>query len=449
MPNVIPLSLPNMLGSTPYTSYTYAYPHKTAYRTFESPLPLHEIWQEADRQAPFLYLHVPFCEMRCGFCNLFTTINPATDFVEDFLRMLKLEAGQVRAELGPVAIARMAIGGGTPTYLEPQQLERLFGIAEGLFGVTPGTVPLSVETSPLTATPERLQVLKDHGTDRISIGVQSFMEDEVRRSGRAQQTSTVHQALTTIRALDFAHLNIDLIYGLPGQTIANWEKSLRAALAYQPEEIYLYPLYVRPLTGLDRIQQRSGHDKDEDIRLACYQAARDLLLEAGYQQVSMRMFQSKRATVQNGPVYCVQDDGMIGLGCGARSYTRSHHYSNEYAVSARGVKAILAEYIATPAEAFASARFGFTLDADEQHRRYVLKSLLETGGLDRQSYQDRFNQDVFQHLPQITELLTLDLVVERSGLLLLTERGMAYSDTIGPWLYSAQVRQRMEGYTLR
>lgn len=449
MSNVAFQSLAGLLQSTPYTSYTYAYPHKTAYRAFERPLPLHEIWQDADRQAPFLYLHVPFCEMRCGFCNLFTTINPATDFVEGFLRTLKQEAEQVRAELGPVEVARMAIGGGTPTYLEAGQLERLFDIAEGLFGISPGVVPLSVETSPLTATPDRLQILKDHGADRISIGVQSFLEDEVHGAGRAQKTSTVHHALTSIRTLNFANLNIDLIYGLPGQTVTSWLESLRAALVYQPEELYLYPLYVRPLTGLDRTKERTGYNKDEDIRLACYQAARDLLLEVGYQQVSMRMFQSKRATIQSGPIYCVQDDGMIGLGCGARSYTRSHHYSNEYAVSARGVKAILAEYIATPATAFASARFGFALDADEQHHRYILKSLLETGGLDHLAYQTRFGQDVYQDLPQLTELLTLDLVAEQAGMLVLTERGLAYSDTIGPWLYSTQVRQLMKGYILR
>ncbi len=437
-----------LLQQTPYTSYTYAYPHKTAYRAFPAPIPLGELWREEKRAAAFLYIHVPFCEMRCGFCNLFTTVDPSAHFVADYLAALRREAEQVARQVGAINVARMAIGGGTPTFLAPRELEELFAVSSELFGVAPGSVPLSVESSPLTATPDRLGVLRDYGVDRISIGVQSFIEDEVRAVGRAQKTATVQQALRHIRGAGFPTLNIDLIYGLPGQTVASWLTSLRAALDYGPEELYLYPLYVRPLTGLDRIQAREKA-AEEDIRLACYRAARELLLSSGYTQVSMRMFKAAHAPAETGPVYCVQDDGMLGLGCGARSYTRAYHYSNEYAVSARGVRAILADYIATPAETFASARYGFQLDQDEQRRRYLLKSLLETGGLDLAAYQQRFGHDVFTDLPDLHELVSLELVEREDDLLLLTPSGLEYSDTIGPWLYSPCVRERMGGYVLR
>jgi oxygen-independent coproporphyrinogen-3 oxidase len=453
--NLLPSILQNFQNS-PYTSYTYAYPHKTAYRHFSEPIPLADLWRQEDRQSVFLYMHVPFCEMRCGFCNLFTTANPADNFVMDYLKTLRREAEQVRQHLdqsGGFNTARVAIGGGTPTFLNPDELEQLFAISEDLFAVSPGSISMSVETSPLTATLDRLEILRGHGADRISIGVQSFLEHEARGAGRAQKTSEVHQALENIRSFDFAALNIDLIYGLPGQTVDSWLASLRSALQYKPEELYLYPLYVRPLTGLDRMHKRanlaqqSGHS--EDIRLECYQAARDLLLVSGYIQVSMRMFQAKHSPVESGPIYCVQDDGMIGLGCGARSYTRTHHYSNEYAVGARGVQAILTEYIATPTKQFAYARYGFQLNEDEQHRRYVLKSLLEAGGLDRLAYQQRFGQDVCEQLPELQALVQSDLVTNAAHMMTLTAQGLAYSDAIGPWLYSANVQALMEGYELR
>ncbi|HKB46404.1 MAG TPA: STM4012 family radical SAM protein, partial [Ktedonobacterales bacterium] len=347
-------SLAHMLTDTPYVAYAYAYPHKTAYRPFASPVPLRELWANEDRDALFLYIHVPFCEMRCGFCNLFTTANPAGSIAAAYLAALRGEAEQVRTALGRASFARMAMGGGTPTYLDVADLGALLDIAEELYGVDLDTVPVSVETSPQTAEADKLRLLRERGVDRISIGVQSFVEAEARAAGRAQRSTTVERALANIRECGFPTLNIDLMYGLPGQTVESWLTSLRAALRYVPEEMYLYPLYVRPLTGLGRCGQASP-DAADDLRLACYRAGRELLLAAGYTQVSMRMFRAAHAPEEIGPVYCMQEDGMVGLGCGARSYTRTHHYSAEYAVGSAGVRAILQDYIARPVEWFAAA----------------------------------------------------------------------------------------------
>ncbi len=335
------MPLEQMLHETPYAAYTYSYPHKTAYRMLDPPVRLRDLWAAERRDALFLYLHVPFCEMRCGFCNLFTTANPKVDFEVAYLQTLQRQATRVREALGPAAFARMAIGGGTPTYLDPAGLHLLFDIAERILGANPTRIPVSVETSPGTADVEKLQVLRERGADRISIGVQSFVDAEVAAVGRAQKRQVVEQALDRIREAGFPTLNIDLMYGLPGQTVKSWLASLRTALQFAPEELYLYPLYVRPLTGMGR----QGKTWD-DIRLACYRAGRALLLDAGYTQVSMRMFRASHAPAQDGPVYCCQEDGMVGLGCGARSYTRGLHYSSEYAVGASGVRAILRDYVA-------------------------------------------------------------------------------------------------------
>jgi oxygen-independent coproporphyrinogen-3 oxidase len=278
----------------------------------------------------------------------------------------------------------------------------------------------------------------------VSLGVQSFTEAEVRAVARPQQSAAVHAALERVRALDFPVLNIDLIYGLPGQTVASWQESVRSALHYRPEEVFLYPLYVRPLTGLGR----SGKSWD-DLRLACYRAGRDLLRDAGYEQLSMRLFRAPHCLGEGGPDYCVQDDGMVGLGCGARSYTRSLHYSDEYAVRAGGVAAILADYAARPASAFAAAAHGFRLGPDEQRRRYVLLTLLQSAGLPLADYARRFSTDPFDDLPGLASLAPLGLAGRIDGHLRLTEEGLERSDAIGPWLYSPAVRARMGEYAWR
>jgi oxygen-independent coproporphyrinogen-3 oxidase len=434
-------SLQQALAGSPYQGYSYAYPHKTAYRPLRPAVELREAWSAERKAALFLYVHVPFCEMRCGFCNLFTEARPKDSLPALYLDSLRRQAVRVREALGDVRFARFAVGGGTPTYLGVKDLETLLDVATQTMGADPEAIPTSVETSPGTAEADRLALLRARGVGRVSIGVQSFVEAEVSAVGRPQKTAEVEAALGRIRAAGFPTLNIDLIYGLPGQTVASWLLSVEAALRWDPEELYLYPLYVRPLTGLGR----SRREWDDD-RLACYREARELLLGRGYAQVSMRMFRAAHAAGEDGPVYCCQEDGMVGLGCGARSYTRELHYSNEYAVRPAGVREILADYVGRDDEEFGRADHGFRLDPDEQRRRYVIQSLLCSDGLRWEGYSRRFGTAAGDDLPELAELAEAGLAESTPGGMRLSPAGLERSDTIGPWLYSPEVRARMEGY---
>jgi oxygen-independent coproporphyrinogen-3 oxidase len=438
------LTLAERLAGTPYDSYLYAYPHKTAYRAFEPARRLDEVWRDEDRSALFLYLHVPFCEMRCGFCNLFTTPKPQVDVVTQFVDVLERQARRVAGAIGPSSYARFAMGGGTPTLLEADALARVLDVAEGIMGANLANIPGSVETSPETCTPAKMKVLRDRGIDRVSMGVQSFIEAESAAVKRRQNNVEVFAALAAMREARFPILNVDLMYGLPGQTPATWEQSLRTALEWKPEELYLYPLYVRPVTTLSR----RPRDWDDE-RLGMYRLARDLLIAEGYDQHSMRMFRRRGGDDVSGPVYCVQDDGMVGLGPGARSYTRGLHYSTEWAVGARSVREILGAWLDETDDGFDVAHWGMPLDAEEQRRRWVAYALFVADGLDRAAYRACFGSDVYADLPALEELSSLGCAVESNGKLALTALGIERSDTIGPWLYSDDVRARMRGFALR
>lgn len=434
----------------PYQSYVYAYPHKTAYRPLAPQPRLRGLWSTEPRDALSLYLHIPFCEIRCGFCNLFTRVGAPGDLTTRYLDALTRQAETVRNALGePLRFATAAFGGGTPTYLDPGELTRLCDIAEYTMGADLRGIGFSVETSPATATADRLAVLTARGATRISLGVQSFDESEARAAVRPQRRADVESALARIRDTGVANLNIDLIYGIAGQTPQSWRTSLDAALAWRPEEIYLYPLYVRPLTGLSRRTDEAADRTWDSERLRLYRQGRDHLLAHGYRQRSMRMFRRADAPVTGPDDYSCQTDGMIGLGCGARSYTRDLHYSFDYAVQVGEVRAIIDSYTATAD--FGVAVHGRVIDESEARRRFLLQSVLQADGLVVADYRSRFGSGPHTDFPrELGVLADRGWLAGTTGeLLRLSPEGLAYSDAIGPEFFSPAVRAAMAEYELR
>ena len=443
-------SLQDLLSQTPYQSYSYSYPHKSAYAYLPNPVSLKEAWSEEGVSALFCYIHIPFCEFRCGFCNLFTLSSPQAQLQQNYVSALVRQMQVTQRVLPEAQFARFAMGGGTPSYLHAAQLEQMLSAAINVLGVDLRQIPACVEISPATASYEKLALLKAFHVDRISMGVQSFFAQENKRLCRPQASESVMQAIETVRKLEFPTLNIDLIYGIEGQTLHSWMQSLRTVVAMQVEELYLYPLYVRPLTGLSKIQGKDGAQRlQEDLRMQMYTLGRDYLLAQGYQQVSMRMFRAAHTAGDHGPVYCCQDDGMLGLGCGARSYTRALHYSGEYGVSRKTSKSIIQSYCDTSGKDFELITYGVRLNAEEQRRRYVIQSILMAQGLDKQAYYRRFNTHVLHDLPQLHQLIELGLAAEDPDHLVLTEQGLARADTIGPWLVSNPVQQKMQRFCVR
>ena len=490
-------SLAQLIQDSPYQSYLYSYPHKTAYRPLEQPVDLQNIWAQEDKSALFLYIHIPFCAMRCGFCNLFTLAQPRGDLAERYVQQL-INQMHITAEfLGDHQFEGFACGGGTPTFLEAKQLNQIFATAHDVLGLDLHIISGGIETSPETATIERLQVCKDFGFERVSMGLQSFYAAEVQALARKQKWQDVDAAIQRIRQMDFPILNLDLIYGIPGQTIQTFLDTLEAALRYAPEELYLYPLYIRPLTGLKKIENNAQrhsdeksiqlvqqHQKAQDLRLEMYTTARDYLLAQGYEQISMRMFKHKNITsassLSNNQVasmmnktrrqaedsidntarrsrqsiihqrngYSCQEDGMVGLGCGARSYTRNLHYSEEYGIARSRISDILADYCNRNPQDFKTARYGIHISPQEQQRRFAIQSLLLCTGLSLADYTKRFGSNPMTDLPQLQALLDLNLATLDSEKLVLNACGISYADAIGPWLISPEVRERMQAYEL-
>ena len=174
-----------------------------------------------------------------------------------------------------------------------------------------------------------------------------------------------------------------------------------------------------------------------------------MLLAEGYEQVSMRMFRRAASLTMGDPVYCCQDDGMIGLGCGGRSYTRALHYSTEYAVGAGGVNEIIRHFAGRADHDFDCADYGCELDDHEQRRRWLIKSLFRTAGLERRQYAKTFDADALQDFPELSTLAQDGYFDITPSAVTPTAAGLEWSDALAPMLFSESVRTSIAQFKLR
>lgn len=433
----------------PYASYCYSYPHKTAYRKFDREIKISDLWADEKKEALFVYIHIPFCEWRCSYCNLFSVSRPKEELVAEYVNALERQARATMKSLGSMRCSNYAIGGGTPSWLDISQLERLFSIFSGTFGQDITKIPGSIEISPGTATHEKLALFASRQVERISIGIQSFDELERKSLGRNYSDRIIADTLERIKSFCFPRLNIDLIYGIPEQTERSWIESLKTALRYQPEELYIYPLYVRPLTRLGKKGTAANPWEEGERKANLYKIGREFLLEKGYRQSSMRMFSKSSNDRQAKTTYCCQEDGMIGLGTNSRSYTKKIHYSTEYSIGRTASLEIIENFINQTEQDFLFADHGIFLSEEEQKRRYIIKSILNAEGLDTNQFNQFFPDYSLQEFEELNELQILNLLENRGDKLILNAEGLALSDAIGPWMISDSIREKMNAFNLR
>ncbi|GAA3949237.1 radical SAM family heme chaperone HemW [Microbacterium soli] len=241
-----------------------------------------------DASTPFsAYLHVPFCRVRCGYCdfNTYTATELRGARQDEYADTLIREIDLARRVLTDVGALRpmdtVFFGGGTPTLLPPGDLARMLHAATGAFGIREGA-EVTVEANPDTVTPEVVDTLREAGVNRLSIGMQSAVPHVLAALDRTHRPENVRTAVQAARAAGLA-VSVDLIYGAPGETLADWERSLEAALELEPDHISAYALIIEDGTKLAR-QIRRGEvpAPDDDLQADMYESADRRLTDAGF-----------------------------------------------------------------------------------------------------------------------------------------------------------------------
>ena len=430
-----------------YSSYIYSFPHKKSYREFEKNENLAELWGNGDNSAISLYIHIPFCTNKCGYCNLMSTVCFSDERLEQYVNKLIEEIkaygkmGIAGAENNKAGFSSVILGGGTPTVLGMGLMEKLFMSLEKYLNIDFEKTFFSIETSPKTLSGEYFQFLKKYHLNRLSIGVQSFFDNELKEIYRNEPEKDIENALKILFSEEnsIEIRNLDLIYGLPGQTMKTWEESLNRVISYKPEEIFIYPLYVREKTKLFE-----NYMADPELMGQMYDNAVGILSENGYVQTSMRNFIAESMKEKLYPDYSCQENKMLGIGCGARSYIGNVHYSRKYAVEDVNINNIINDYLKE--EDFTFAGYGYKLSEEEQKIKYVLKSILKITGFNPEDYSEKFHTDPLTEFSELGRLINEGYLIREGNRIFPSAKGLKYSDYIGTLFITDEIKRKMEEF---
>jgi oxygen-independent coproporphyrinogen-3 oxidase len=281
-----------------------------------------------------LYLHIPFCHTRCYYCD-FNTYAGILPLRESYVRALTTEitlAGNAaqHADGRPRRSRSIFFGGGTPSLLSVEQVTRLLNACFTSFAVDKDA-EITLEANPGTLTQAQLASLRAAGVNRLSMGAQSFDAALLKTLGRIHSPEEVEQALRYARTAGFTSVNLDLMFGLPGQTMQHWRDTLARALDLHPDHFSLYSLIIEEGTPFyDWTREGRITPGDEDLCADMYEYADELLQEAGYVNYEISNWaRPGKQSIHNLTYW--QNLPYIGMGAGAYSYFSGRRYSNERA----------------------------------------------------------------------------------------------------------------------
>lgn len=233
-----------------------------------------------DSEVPLgIYIHVPFCAARCGYCDFNTYVPNGPGQPSEYVEAALLEMSQARAETGERRVSTVFVGGGTPTLLGASELLRLLDGVAQTFGLLPGA-EVTTEANPESTDPELLRALRRGGFTRVSLGMQSAAPHVLRTLDRVHTPGRATAAATEAREAGFEHVSLDLIYGTPGETDADWERTLEAAVGAEPDHLSAYALTVEQGTAMSRAVGRGALPAPDDAEQARRYAYADEFLSA-------------------------------------------------------------------------------------------------------------------------------------------------------------------------
>jgi len=420
-------------------NYVYTYPFKGAYRPVQGNNLVGKAW-EAMNGLLNIYVHIPYCEMKCSFCNLFTTTHHTDSTFAHYVSALKQETQLVTdlVDVGNFEVDSLYFGGGTPVLLSSKLLAQIVEQLRCRFKFHP-SAELAIEAAPNSTDLHKLHDLRTLGFQRLSLGVQSFLNDDLKRMGRVYDSQLGIIMARAAMTLGFKNVNIDLIYGLPDQSLKSWILNLNLAVDLGVHTVTVYPLTLRVKTAFGKQYKKNSQTFARAHLHRLYDAAVEFLSLHGYRQLTMATF----ATECGGSRHEFNEfTGVptLGFGVSALSYAPSFHYTSGNYVEAVSNAQIIEDYFQAIDAGKIPVRTGIWLDADELRRRYLILRLLYTGA-NRADYHAHFGEVLEQYFAlELGILREQNCIQETKAHIELSPRGRRFSNSVVGLLASKRVK---------
>ncbi len=386
-----------------------------------------------------IYIHIPFCERKCTYCN-FNTTDYFEDLAARYVNAVSREIsywGKALAEKnrggGRVAVDTIYFGGGTPSIIEAEQIASLIEACRAAFDVDQDA-EITIEINPATLSRKKIEAWLQSGVTRASVGVQSFIDRELEALSRTHTSEDARRTIDNLREAGFQNISIDLIAGLPEQALRDWEFNLREALNIQPEHLSLYLLEVKEGTQLyAQLKRGQRPHPDDDLSAEMYEMIVEATRDAGYEHYEISNFAFiKGGERENGDevnpfrskhnVKYWTAAPFYGMGCGAHSFDTRARWINRMQTE---------KYIADVASRGHAVTERRELSREDRAAEALFMGLRLSEGISLAEFRREFGLDVLaRYKNDLPRLAEAGLIEIKCGRLILTERGRLLSNEV-------------------
>ena len=372
-----------------------------------------------------LYLHLPFCLRKCLYCDFCSFPNQTPDTVHRYVTRLCDELVARAPSVHERPVDTVYFGGGTPTLLPAGEFDRLLDTIHRHYAVSEDA-EITTECNPATADRQKLTALRSLGVNRLSIGAQSAVEEELRALGRVHTFDQARQTVEDARAAGFDNLSLDLMYGIPHQTVKSFERTLREVLSLSPEHISAYSLIVEPGTPFYE-RQNTLALADEDTVCDMTALCLAMLRERGYERYEISNFARAGFASRHNERYWTLDD-YLGFGIAAHSLLSLSPASGDGTVARRTQNGTdLSAYLAGKPVSEPEEELTLAQLRDES----VMLGLRLTAGIDKRAFAERFGQEFDQvYGPSAAPFVRMGLLHDTPERIAFTDDGFAVSNSV-------------------
>lgn len=366
-----------------------------------------------------LYIHIPFCAQKCLYCD-FPSFARKDHLRKAYIEALNKEIISLREKHNNLEINTIFIGGGTPSVLEANELECLLKEVAKLNMAK--DIEYSMECNPGNLTEEKLEVMKKYGVNRISMGLQAKQDNLLKGLGRIHNYKTFKENFLLAKKVGFNNINVDLMFGLPNQSLNEWEETLREIISLEPAHISAYSLIIEEGTAFYNLYE---NDKlklpTEEEERKMYHLAKKILEENGFNQYEISNYAKEGKECRHNLAYWNMDN-WIGVGSAAASYINGKRIKNISSVE---------EYINSIKDKGEAVEEIINNSKNDNMEEFMFMGLRKINGIDENEFKNRFSMNINDVYGEIlNKYIGERLLIRESGRIFLSEKGIEISNVI-------------------